>query len=211
MRTIDVYSDGACSGNPGPGGIGVVIITPSDGIFRLSECYRYTTNNRMEVLAAARGLEKVAESCGTIAGDLVRVFTDSQIVYGTMAQGWRKKANQDLWARLEEAVVALTSRGVSIGFHKVEGHKGNPFNEEADRLATAAYYKPADAVEDTGYTGIAAEPVDDMNVDPFRKAVKEILDLCDQFDKNHPYNYGWPNEYFGKIRAVCEKVERENP
>jgi cyclic pyranopterin phosphate synthase len=123
---IEIYTDGACLGNPGPGGWGAVII--EDGIKRtLSGADESTTNNRMEMLAVIQGLASVPES------EPVTVFSDSQYVVNTMTRGWKRKANLDLWDRLDAEVAAHR-----VEWRWVRGHAGDPGNEEADSLATAA-------------------------------------------------------------------------
>jgi len=131
---IDIYTDGACSGNPGPGGWGVLII---DGQAR-RELYggeAETTNNRMELTAAIRALE---ETVGA-----VRLHTDSQYVKNGIndwirtwkRNGWKTSArkpvkNQDLWRALDAAI-----DGRRIDWRWVKGHAGDPGNERADELA----------------------------------------------------------------------------
>ena len=136
---IDAYTDGACLGNPGPGGWGVLL--RADGVEReLSGGEAATTNNRMELMAAIAALESVA------AGSRVRVHTDSTYVKNGISEwiarwknnGWRtaaKKpvANVDLWRRLEAAVA-----GHDVSWHWIRGHDGHPENERADALAGAA-------------------------------------------------------------------------
>ena len=120
---IHIYTDGSCLGNPGPGGWAAVI--EGDGAKRsLAGREDDTTNNRMEILAAIKGLEVVLERSE------VAVFSDSQYVVNTMTKGWKRNANQDLWARLD---AAASSR--SVHWEWVRGHAGNPGNEEADALA----------------------------------------------------------------------------
>ncbi len=123
---IQIYTDGACLGNPGPGGWGAVII--EDGIILdLNGADESTTNNRMEMLAVIRGLAAVPKSAQ------VTVFSDSQYVVNTMTRGWKRKANLDLWERLDAEVAAHR-----VEWRWVRGHAGDPLNEEADSLATAA-------------------------------------------------------------------------
>ena len=117
---IEIYTDGACLGNPGPGGWGAVII--EDGIKRtLSGADESTTNNRMEMLAVIQGLASVPES------EPVTVFSDSQYVVNTMTRGWKRKANLDLWDRLDAEVAAHR-----VEWRWVRGHAGDPGNEEVD-------------------------------------------------------------------------------
>lgn len=157
MDIIHVYTDGACSGNPGPGGAAAVIIfetTEENNSRRVTEGYRNTTNNRMEILAVAIGLEEVRRR-RPVAGTKVIVHTDSQIVYGAMAQGWKKRANADVWQRVLTAVANLRHMRVEVSFDKVRGHAGNEWNELADKLAVAtrlAENLPADE----GYEAVAA-------------------------------------------------------
>ena len=120
---IDIYTDGACSGNPGPGGWSAIII--ADGGKRvLYGGEDLTTNNRMEMLAAIEGLRATPPSTK------VTVHTDSTYLINTMTRGWKRKANQDLWGCLDGEV---GSRRVSWKW--VRGHSGHPLNEEADSIA----------------------------------------------------------------------------
>jgi len=145
---ITIYTDGACSGNPGPGGYGVVLIS---GPHRreLSEGFRLTTNNRMELLAAIRGLEALKRD-----GLTVRLYTDSQYLVNAVNNGWlftweskrfAKKKNPDLWLRFLEVY-----RRHRVSLIWVKGHNNTPENERCDTLAVAAAKGP-DLLEDEGY------------------------------------------------------------
>ncbi len=124
--TIDIYTDGSCLGNPGPGGWGAVVVT--GGAERdLSGGDAHTTNQRMEVTAAIKGLASVP------AGSAVTVHSDSLYVINTMTKGWKRKANVDLWPQLDAVV-----RGRTVRWNKVPAHAGHAMNERADRLAVAA-------------------------------------------------------------------------
>ncbi|MBO4742100.1 MAG: ribonuclease HI [Bacteroidales bacterium] len=138
-QTIFLYTDGAASGNPGPGGWGVVLVC---GNLRkeLSGGFALTTNNRMELLAVIKGLEAIRWR-----GANVEVWSDSQYVVNTLSQGWKRKKNHDLWARYD-----LLSQRFSLTFHWVKGHAGHPENERCDRLAVQAYSAP-DLPQDEGY------------------------------------------------------------
>lgn len=132
---VDIYTDGACSGNPGPGGWGAIL--RCGGIEReLSGGEDLTTNNRMEMLAAIRALEALKKPC------TVRVHTDSQYLQKGVTEwmaGWKRKGwpdkikNQDLWKTLDRLL-----EGHKVTFHWVRGHDGHPENERADALARAA-------------------------------------------------------------------------
>ncbi len=120
---IEVYTDGACIGNPGPGGWAAIVV--ENGRKRaLQGGEADTTNNRMEILAIIKGLRAVPESSHST------VFTDSQYVVNTLTRNWKRKANQDLWVRLDEEA---GKRHVS--WEWIRGHAGHPLNEEADALA----------------------------------------------------------------------------
>ncbi len=144
---VDIYTDGACSGNPGPGGWGVVMRWK--GVDKeLSGSEDDTTNNRMELMAAIQGLETLKRGV-----DRVRVHTDSTYVkdgitkwiHGWKKNGWKTAAkkpvkNQDLWQRLEEAL-----SGHDIAWHWIKGHSGHPENERCDELARLAIAQMRDS------------------------------------------------------------------
>ena len=148
MFDVTVYTDGAASGNPGPGGYGVVMM--SNGHRReLSAGYAHTTNNRMELLAVIVALETLKyEKCR------VKVYTDSSYVVDAVAKGWlfqwerqafKKKKNPDLWTRFLKIY-----RKHQVTFHWVKGHAGHPLNERCDQLAVAASQQ-FNLLEDEGY------------------------------------------------------------
>ena len=124
--TIDVYTDGSCLGNPGPGGWAAIVMR-AEGTERLSGGERSTTNNRMEITAVIEGLR------ATPPGSSVAVHSDSEYLVKTMTVGWKRKANTDLWARLDQLTADRT-----VDFHWVRAHVGHPHNEQADRLARQA-------------------------------------------------------------------------
>jgi ribonuclease HI len=136
---VEIFTDGACSGNPGPGGWGA-LLRYQGREKTLSGAERDTTNNRMEMMAAIRSLESLKRPCR------VRLTTDSKYVkdgitswiHGWKKRGWKTAARQpvknaDLWQRLDKAVQAH-----QVSWHWVKGHSGHPENERADQLATEA-------------------------------------------------------------------------
>jgi ribonuclease HI len=134
-NVVEIYTDGACSGNPGPGGWGVVLRF-GDHEKELSGAEKETTNNRMELMAAIKALEELSSPCK------VELYTDSNYVkqgitewiHSWKAKGWPKKIkNQDLWKELD-----LLVQKHDISFHWVKAHAGHPENERADRLAVNA-------------------------------------------------------------------------
>lgn len=139
MKEIELYTDGACSGNPGPGGWGAIL--RYKGIEReLSGGERETTNNRMELTAAIQGLEALTEPCA------VKLYSDSQYLCkavnegwlrGWVARGWKKAdksavLNVDLWQKL---LVLFDRHQVELIW--VKGHAQNPYNNRCDALAVA--------------------------------------------------------------------------
>jgi ribonuclease HI len=128
MRSNDIviHTDGACKGNPGPGGWGTVI-EQNGGQVKLSGSEPQTTNNRMEMTAVIKGLEAVDASAKVL------ISSDSTYVINTMTKGWKRKANHDLWEQLDRLA---GSRNVS--WRWVRGHNGDRGNELADALATKA-------------------------------------------------------------------------
>jgi ribonuclease HI len=138
---IEVWTDGACSGNPGPMGIGVVVLS-GDERKEVGEYLGIGTNNIAELTAIERGLEIAAEiskrpSAAQEAGARmrrVRVYSDSGYAIGLLEKGWKAKANQELVARLRQRVAAIPN----LEFVKVRGHAGVPENERCDELARVA-------------------------------------------------------------------------
>lgn len=126
---IHVWTDGACTGNPGPAGLGVVII--GDGAKRreLSEYLGQGTNNIAELSAILRGLESVSDKSRPVI-----VYSDSAYSIGLLTQNWKAKANQELVAELR----ALTRQFKNLSFVKVLGHSGVALNERVDELARGA-------------------------------------------------------------------------
>jgi ribonuclease HI len=122
-----VYADGACLGNPGPGGWGVVIVEPPSEHQELSVGpVPNTTNNRMEITAAIEALRALEP------GAEVTLRSDSEYVIKTMTLGWKRNVNRDLWEQLDREVAHRKVR-----FEWVPGHAGNHWNERADELARA--------------------------------------------------------------------------
>jgi ribonuclease HI len=133
---IFLYTDGAAKGNPGNGGYGVVL-KAGQHYKELSEGFRLTTNNRMELLAVIKGLEEIK-----IKDAEVVVFSDSKYVVEAVEKGWlfnwvkigfKDKKNKDLWIRFLNIY-----RRHKVKFHWIKGHNGHPENERCDRLAVAA-------------------------------------------------------------------------
>ncbi len=144
---VQLYTDGACSGNPGPGGWAFILLHPGTGKkLERSGGERQTTNNRMELMAVIHGLSALKRPAR------VELFTDSVYVGKGIseylpkwkANGWRRKdgtklvpiKNDELWQRLDELLASHTVR-----YTRVAGHSGHPENDRVDELAVAAYQK----------------------------------------------------------------------
>jgi len=126
-ETHYVYADGSCLGNPGPGGWAAVIVKPGGVSNTIYGGDPATTNNRMELTAAIEGLRIIPNHTRVV------LRTDSQYVVKTMTLGWKRKQNVDLWEKLDHEAEQRDVR-----FEWVEGHAGDPLNEEADRNARNA-------------------------------------------------------------------------
>lgn len=138
MKQVKVYTDGACSGNPGPGGWGAILLY--GGVEKELTGYdRQTTNNRMELTAAIKGLEALKEPCR------VALYTDSQYLASAINQGWLKSWKENGWKKSDKKPVLnvklwqqldsqLTRHAVTI--HWVKGHAANKYNNRCDALAT---------------------------------------------------------------------------
>lgn len=129
-ETIVIYTDGACSGNPGPAGIGVYLLRPGEAL-EISEYVGSGTNNIAELSAISRALEELDES--EYERD-IHLYTDSGWSLGVLIGGWKAKTNLELIAKIQEQMQSLPN----LELLKIRGHAGHDGNEEADRLATMA-------------------------------------------------------------------------
>lgn len=140
MKEVTIYTDGACSGNPGPGGWGAILFYRSNSK-EISGSEEHTTNNRMEITAAVQALSMLTEPC------IVHLYSDSAYLCNAfeqhwvdhwMTNGWKTSSkkdveNQDLWKEL------LRLKSVhNVTFHKVKGHADNQYNNRCDELARTA-------------------------------------------------------------------------
>lgn len=152
LKHVVIYTDGACSGNPGPGGYGVVMLFNGHRK-ELSGGFRKTTNNRMELLGAIEGLRALKDRCS------VKLHTDSQYVVNAIEKGWAAKWKANGWMRnkkdkavnpdLWEQLLQLCKHH-KVEFVWVRGHAGNLENERCDVLAVTASQQPNLPV-DEGY------------------------------------------------------------
>ena len=183
--TILIFTDGACSGNPGPGGFGSIIVYPDGQIQELGGGRSSTTNNRMEMMAAIRALESIAATPGE-----VWIMTDSTYVIRGITQwiwGWKKRGwktiedqtvtNKDLWQELDR-VVTLRKKISDIQWKYIRGHTGIPGNERCDEIAVEFTKRRKPHL----YSGSLLQyPVaihdlpDDMSLPPMRPRTKKEM------------------------------------
>ena len=145
-KHVDIYTDGACKGNPGPGGYGSILVYMSTEK-RISKGYFSTTNNRMELRAAITALEALTESCS------VTLYSDSKYLIDGMTKGWAKKWKANNWIKsdrkkalnidLWEKMLKLDSSH-DIEYVWVKGHNGHEYNEQCDRMAVEAAENPTE-------------------------------------------------------------------
>ena len=144
MKEVQIFTDGACSGNPGPGGYGVIL--KYNSIEKtLAKGYKNTTNNRMEMRAVIAGLSALNEKCH------VRIYSDSKYIVDAVNKGWAKKWKNNGWKRnkkefalnidLWEQLLQLIAKH-EIEFIWVKGHAGHDENERCDKMAVAASTLP---------------------------------------------------------------------
>ncbi len=203
LPPVQIYTDGGCEPNPGPGGYGVVLIHPKKRA-EASGGFRKTTNNRMEIFAVIAGLEMLRQPCK------VTVYSDSEYVVNAMTKGWveswkrkqwwrnktERALNYDLWGRLD----ALCQRH-RVEFRWMRGHAGHAENELCDQLATAAL-RQANLPADVGYENKPeADGVrpDMQEGDPCHKCSTPVIK---QQGKRKP-----KQDYYYEFYLLCPKCE----
>lgn len=164
---VEIYTDGSCIKNPGPGGIAYIIRfyeesegIPTPQVTEHNQGFRLTTNNRMEILAAIYGITEVISKINnqTFEGvGQINLYTDSEYLANAINQGWLSRwiqnnwmtsgfrgaapkpvKNKDLWEQVTGLQDQLKQMGLNFTIHHVKGHNGDEFNEKADKLAVAA-------------------------------------------------------------------------
>ncbi len=153
MKNVDIYTDGACSGNPGAGGYGVVLLYKKNRK-ELSQGYKLTTNNRMEMLAVIKSLEALKEPCN------VTLYSDSKYVIDAVTKGWVTKWKKNNWKRNKTDMASNVDLWISmlelldkhnVNFIWVKGHADNVENERCDFLAREAITN-GNLLEDENYS-----------------------------------------------------------
>jgi len=150
LKKVEIYTDGACTGNPGKGGFGAILIYNGTEK-KISRGYRKTTNNRMELMAAVESLKLLKEPCN------VELYSDSKYLTDAINKGWleswakngwrkadkKKVLNVDLWQELRQMLEVH-----SVTFIWVKGHAGNKYNEICDVMAVDAYTLSAENIDE---------------------------------------------------------------
>lgn len=154
MKKVEIYTDGACSGNPGPGGYGA-ILKYGDNLKEISQGYKRTTNNRMELRALIAALQLLKEKCD------IQIHSDSKYIVDAVNNGWAKKWRANGWRRNKKEVALnpdlwsvllnlLDKHQYKISW--VKGHAGHSENERCDALAVSAC-NSSNLFDDVGFTG----------------------------------------------------------
>ena len=144
MKPLIIYTDGSCLGNPGPGGWAAIIQDDGAEVV-LSGHETSATNNRMELLAVIQALTWAKKQYGSERK--IKLFSDSSLVVKTASEGWKRKTNNDLWARFDEV-----NEGLEVEWNWVKGHANNPLNERCDELAVIEAGKAQKIVTKKGVT-----------------------------------------------------------
>lgn len=137
MINYTIYTDGAYKSSLNTGGIGIVFLRNNEKVFEYSCKYQDTTNQRMEMQAVLVALNSIVKEIDTLT-----IITDSMYVVGTITKNWKRKANNDLWDKIDLALSkAQKLVKNNIQFNHVKGHNGDKYNEQCDKLASEACYE----------------------------------------------------------------------
>ncbi|MFA5828884.1 MAG: ribonuclease H [Candidatus Gracilibacteria bacterium] len=136
LQDIEIFADGSCRGNPGPGGWCAIILEKKSSVpFKILKGSEiFTTNNRMEMLAVIEALKFIVEN--KLQNSEINLYSDSNLIIQSLNQGWKRKANKDLWEELDEL-----AEGLDVNYIWVKGHAKNKWNNECDKHAQSESLK----------------------------------------------------------------------
>ncbi|MEK6628886.1 MAG: ribonuclease H [Bdellovibrionota bacterium] len=225
MKSVDIviYCDGACSGNPGPGGFGSIVII-GNSVIELGGGDRATTNNRMEMSAVLEALRYCNRTYSKGEIGTIQIFTDSvyvirgitQWIFGWKKRGWKNAANedvsnQDIWIQLDQSVSDIKKKLTDdIKWNFVKGHSGVAGNERCDVIAVA--YSKNDYID--LYKGSAASYIFDVRELP---EIKSVPEMKKKTDSNSPKPAAWYLSYVNGVLSKhatwseCEAVVKGRP
>lgn len=222
QNKIVIYGDGACSGNPGPGGWGSIVITPKH-VEELAGSERNTTNNRMEISAILNALAWCAGKIAKENIDEILIYTDSvylirgitQWIFGWKRRGWKtaengEVSNQELWQELDQVIVQLKKKNpdIKLQWNFVKGHAGDPGNERCDEIAVAG---TKDQYVDL-YQGSLKNYRFDVNILPESRPLPEMKKKSDEASKPAWY-ISYVNGVFSRHQTwkECEALVKGRP
>lgn len=219
MESVVIYCDGACSGNPGPGGWGSILIF-KDRVQELGGADPVTTNNRMEMTAVMEALKLCLANQAKINTRKIQIFTDSvyvirgitQWIFGWKKRGWKNAgneevSNQDIWQELDSVVQSLKKNQFEIKWSFVKGHSGIAGNERCDEIAVA--FSKKDYID--LYSGKAEDYIFDVSVLPEERP---LPDMKSKTPDNKVYWYlSLVNGVLSKHKtwAECEAMVKGRP
>ncbi len=223
IKNITIYGDGACSGNPGPGGYGAIIIFADESVRELAKHEPQTTNNRMEILAILDSFRFLLKSAQLERAENIQVFTDSvylirgvtQWMFGWKKRGWKTAANADvanpdLWMQIDKVLYEFKVNypHVKIEWNFVKGHSGDPGNERCDQIAVAMSKREPIEI----YSGSASGYHFDVSKLPEKKPLPEVKDRS-QETKKAAWYLSLVNGVFKthKTWSECEAVVKGRP
>ncbi len=220
-KNILIYTDGACSGNPGPGGYGSIIIVDSKSVTELGQHFSQTTNNRMEMQAVISALQFCLDRFDSVV--TLRIFTDSVYVIRGSTQwlfGWKKRGwqtaqglevtNQDLWQTMDQLLQQISKKfSLKIKWSFIRGHKGIAGNERCDEIGVA--FSKRNSIE--LYTGPASTYHFDVSVVPAEEPLPEMKGAATSSEKKETWYLSLINNQVAKynIWKDCEAAVKGRP
>lgn len=190
---ITMFTDGSALGNPGPGGWATLLRCNGRETL-LAGGYPYTTNNRMELMAVLEGLQALDHPCQ------ITIVTDSEYVRGVLSLGWKRKANQDLLAKIDQLLKIH-----QVSFQVVRGHSGHPGNERVDAAARALAEQARAAGALPQVLPPLTLPDHDVRVDAFTTT---LLALADDLDAGRVFLHDFDPDLLARLSDLLRPARR---